>query len=105
VALACLVAAAAIAVAATVDHHVKITRVNRAQVADWYCRHRGTECGGPSFERIESRWNQREWVYAFSFALFAGYGAVRLLSGVFDDRATPADPAARSATEPNDAPP
>jgi hypothetical protein len=79
VALLCLLVAAAIAISATVDHHVKQVRGNRAERAKWYCDHRGTQCGGPSSERIEAHWNDREWVYGILFALFAGYGSVRLL--------------------------
>lgn len=81
VAFVCLLAALAIGVAATVDRHMKRARGNRADVAEWYCVHGGTRCGGQSSSRIESRWNDREWVYAVSFALVAGFGAVRLLPG------------------------
>jgi hypothetical protein len=92
VALACLLVALVIAVSATVDHHVKQARAYSAEKAEWYCGHVGTQCGGPSSGRIESRWNDREWVYAIVFSLFAGYGTVRLVFDVFADRASPGDP-------------
>lgn len=102
VALACLTAAMLIALVATADHTWKGIRINRADVSEWYCKHRGLGCGGPSSERIEAHWILREWGYALAFALLAGYGTIRLVGDVIVDRA--AVRTARRETRPDSAP-
>ncbi len=67
--LACLAAAGLVASAAVADHHLKQERGNRAEVAEWYCEHQGTRCGGVSSAGIEARWNQREVAYAVAVAV------------------------------------
>ena len=86
IALACLAAAILVAGVATADHRWKGVRSNRAQVSEWYCKHRGLGCGGPSSARIEAHWIVREWGYGILFALLAGYGTVRLVGDVVVDR-------------------
>jgi hypothetical protein len=60
--------------AAIVDHHVKRTRINRAEVAEWYCAHQGVRCGGPSSEAIERHWNERELGYVFAVTVLGVFG-------------------------------
>jgi hypothetical protein len=71
-ALACLAAAALVALAAVLDHRNKQQRENRAESAEWYCAHRGTQCGGASSSRIEEHWEQRERVYELLFVACGG---------------------------------
>jgi hypothetical protein len=72
-ALVCLAVAGLIGAAAVVDHSWKQRRIDRAEVAEWYCRHQGTRCGGPSSKRIEAHWNTRQIGYeAAVVALVAG---------------------------------
>jgi hypothetical protein len=61
---------------AVLDHHVKTTRTNRAELLAWYCAHDGTHCGGPSAARIEARWNERQIAYECGVALLAAAGVV-----------------------------
>jgi hypothetical protein len=85
--LACLVAAGLIGVAAAVDHHVKQARQDRVEVAEWYCRHLGTRCGGASSAGIEARWNQREVGYTVALSILGATGAGILLAGSLGGRA------------------
>ncbi len=55
--------AATIGLAAIADHRNKQDRMNRAELAEWYCAHQQVQCGGPSPSRIEAHWNQRQWMY------------------------------------------
>jgi hypothetical protein len=61
--IACLVLAGVVGLAAVADHRHKAARLNRVEISEWYCAHHGTRCGGPSSERIENRWNTRQWIY------------------------------------------
>jgi hypothetical protein len=74
--VACLAAAGVLCVAAVVDHRSKQTRIDRAQVAAWYCTHQGTHCGGESWRRIENRWNRRQLGYEIAVASLAGVALV-----------------------------
>jgi hypothetical protein len=67
--------------AAIVDHHVKQGRQNRADVAEWYCEHQGTRCGGASSAGIEARWNQREVGYTVAVSILGATGAGLLVAG------------------------
>jgi hypothetical protein len=62
-AMVLVAAAVLIGIGAVVDHHAKQARINRAEIGEWYCLHRGTRCGGPSSDRIEARWNERQSAY------------------------------------------
>jgi hypothetical protein len=80
VAAAASCAAVAIGCLAIVDHHVKQARMNRAEVAEWYCAHRSSRCGRRSSAGIEARWNRREVAYealVATFAVSAGLAVVR----------------------------
>jgi hypothetical protein len=62
-AVVCLVAALAVGVVAVVDHGWKQRRIERLELAEWYCRHVGTRCGEGSAKVIEARWNERQLAY------------------------------------------
>jgi hypothetical protein len=76
--LVCLALAAVVGLVAIADHRRKATRLNRVEIAEWYCAHHGTRCGGASSARIEARWNARQRVYE---AVVAGLGATALVVG------------------------
>ncbi len=61
----------AVAVAGVVDHREKQRRINRAELAEWYCTHEGTRCGGVSSDNIERRWNEREVAYKGTLGVLA----------------------------------
>jgi hypothetical protein len=70
--LVCLGLAGLVAVAAIIDHRWKQARIDDAQVQHWYCVHRGTQCGGPSWRAIERRWNERQVAYEFVVIVLGG---------------------------------
>jgi len=70
--IVCLAVAGLIGVAAIVDHRWKQSRINHAELLEWYCQHRGTRCGGPSSESIEAHWNQRELGYEIAVVALGG---------------------------------
>lgn len=65
--LALTVMAGGIAAAAVVDHEHKRARMGPADVASWYCQHRGQRCEEPQAEAVEAAWQRREWIYRISF--------------------------------------
>jgi hypothetical protein len=71
-----------IAVVAALDHAHKRTAGNEAQLAEWFCVHRGERCGGADSARIQRRWEERELGYKTAFALVAATGVVLLVSRV-----------------------
>jgi hypothetical protein len=75
-ALVCLAAAVVVGGAAVLDHTWKQRRIERAEVAEWYCRHVGTRCGGPSSKRIEARWNTRQTGYEVAVVALVAVAAV-----------------------------
>ena len=76
-----LVVAAAIVVAANVDHRWKTGRIQRAEVARWYCAHQGTRCGGDDPERLEQLWAWRERGYWGALVVVAATGGLLLVRG------------------------
>jgi hypothetical protein len=70
--LALVAVAALIGVAAVVDHSWKQRRINRAELSEWYCRHKGTRCGGPSSSAIERHWNERQAAYETAVVVLVG---------------------------------
>jgi cytochrome oxidase assembly protein ShyY1 len=70
----------AVAVVAVTDHHRSRARSNRAQLAEWYCQHEGTRCGGPSSVRMHEAWENRELGYKVTEGTLAG--AVLLAAGL-----------------------
>jgi hypothetical protein len=73
-ALACFALALAIGIGAIADHADKQRRIDDAQVSEYFCRVYDTRCGGPSSQRIESRWNRRQVVYEAAVATLAALG-------------------------------
>ena len=67
---------ATVGAAGVLDHTLKQRRMNHAEVAEWYCAHTQTHCGGPSSSRIENAWNQRERGYQIALGVVAAAGAV-----------------------------
>jgi hypothetical protein len=70
--LICFALAGLIGISAIADHRWKQARINRAELSEWYCTHRGTRCGGPSSEAIERHWNQRQVAYEVVVILLGG---------------------------------
>ena len=61
-----MVAAVAIAVVtavAAIDHARKVHALQRANVSEWFCAHRGIDCNKRKHDDIEDAWNSREHVY------------------------------------------
>jgi hypothetical protein len=61
-----VLAAAGVAVVTTVaavDHVHKTHAIARSSVAEWYCAHRGQQCGERRSDDIEDSWSARERVY------------------------------------------
>lgn len=75
--LLCFAAAGAIGVVAIADHRDKQRRIDRAQVGEWYCAHVGTECYGPSSEKIERHWQERQWGYEIAVVALSAFALVR----------------------------
>jgi hypothetical protein len=78
VAIAAAVVSAAVALAAAVDHTVKGTRMNRAEVHEWMCAHHGVECGHMASADIEAGWNARERFYVGAVGALGGLAVVTL---------------------------
>jgi hypothetical protein len=67
-AVAAALAAAAVALVATLDHRHKGAVENAAQEAAWYCAHgRPSSCGDFDEVAYEQRWENRELVYRVAF--------------------------------------
>jgi hypothetical protein len=64
-----------------VDHDWKKGRVERAEVMEWSCKHRGKRCGGPSSAGIEERWNERERGYVIAIFVLGTAGLGLLGAG------------------------
>ena len=73
------VCASAVAIVAVADHRDKQRRAERAELAEWYCSHLGTFCGGVSSAKIERRWNEREVVYKGAMGVLVALGAASAL--------------------------
>lgn len=76
--LVALALAGLIGLAAITDQHVKQKAIGRAQLAEWYCLHRSTRCGGPSSARIEAHWQRRQWAYEIAVVFIGGLAVARL---------------------------
>jgi hypothetical protein len=76
--IVCLALAAAIALAAVLDHDNKAARMNRAERSEWYCEHLATRCHGPSSASIERHWNEREAGYKIAFGALVVSGVLCL---------------------------
>ena len=70
--IALSVAAIVVAIVAVTDHRRSRAGSNRAQLAEWYCDHKGTRCGGPSSERMHEAWENRELGYKVTEGVLAG---------------------------------
>jgi hypothetical protein len=77
------VGVAVITTIAAVDHARKTRALHRADVAAWYCAHRGQHCDERKSDDIEDSWSARERVYkdlGVSFVVISlGVIAVRRL--------------------------
>ena len=73
--LALLAAALVLGGVAFADHWWKQQRIDRAEVADWYCRHRGVDCGATSWRTLEAHWQDRQVGYEIAVCLL-GLAAV-----------------------------
>ena len=76
--LLCFALAGAIGLAAIADKGNKQSRINNAELLEWYCGHDGTHCGGPSSEGIEAHWNERELGYAIAVSALGGFAILLL---------------------------
>jgi hypothetical protein len=76
VSIVCLAAALLVGLAAIVDHHYKQRRIDDAQVSDYFCRFYNTRCGGPSWHRIEARWQTRQLAYEAAVSALGGFALV-----------------------------
>jgi hypothetical protein len=52
-----------VGVVAIADHRWKQRRIERVEVEDWFCRHRGIDCTRASVRTMERHWNERQVVY------------------------------------------
>jgi hypothetical protein len=77
----CLALAALLGLFAIADHTNKDSRMGKAEVLEWYCEHQGTHCGGPSSERIEAHWDERELGYEIAVPGLAMVAARPLAGG------------------------
>jgi hypothetical protein len=75
--IVCFLAAGLIGVVAIADHGYKTRRIDRAEIASWYCAHDGSRCGGPSPYVMERRWNQRQLAYEAAVGVLGGLAIVR----------------------------
>ncbi len=67
-----LLLAAVVGAIAIGDHRDKQSRMDRAELSEWYCRHLGQRCGGPSSVAIENHWNERQIGYEVVVGLLVG---------------------------------
>jgi hypothetical protein len=80
-----LAAALVVGLVAIGDHWWKQQRIDRAELAEWYCRHDGTECNGPVWRTLEAHWQDRQVAYEvavgalFLAAVASGAGGARKL--------------------------
>ena len=74
-----LALAGLIGLAAIIDHTNKGARMDRAERLEWFCTHQGTNCGGPSSERIENNWNERQWGYEIAVVALGGGALARVV--------------------------
>jgi len=79
VSIVCLALAGLIGVGAIIDHRNKQARIDRAELSEWYCQHDGTHCGGPSSDKIEQHWNERQGGYEVVVAELSGFALVRFV--------------------------
>jgi hypothetical protein len=74
-----LVAMLAIGGAAVLDHRHKTAVINRANVASWFCEHRGQRCAEQKPGPVEDGWRARERVYKVAFSTTAGLTVLLVL--------------------------
>ena len=80
--LASFALAGIVGLVAIADHRHKSAAGDRAELAEWYCTHLGTRCGGPSSAAIERRWNERELGYEVAVTILGLFGTANLLLGL-----------------------
>ena len=94
-AFACLTAAGILCIAAVVDHRWKQRRMDRAEIAAWYCTHEGTHCGGESWRQIENRWNRRQLGYEIAAATLSSLALALIVVRAFRPRERPSSSPSR----------
>ena len=77
--MALFILAGGVAAVAVVDHRHKNARMGPANVASWYCQHRGQRCQEPQAAEIEEAWQHRESIYRVSFWVLSLGGLTALV--------------------------
>src|SRR5262249_3528999 len=62
------------------DHNRKNRTTAKAEIAEWYCEHHSTQCGGPKSDALEDAWNRRELGYKVADVTLLAVGAVAVSS-------------------------
>ena len=62
-------------VAGVIDHRNVQEHLNRLERNEWFCEHKGLDCGGPSSRVAHARWERREVGYQVALLALA-VGAV-----------------------------
>jgi hypothetical protein len=90
VAVTLFVVAGGVAAVAVADHRHKNARMRPANIASWYCQHRGERCDEPQAEDVEAAWQDREQLYRAGFYTVSlgaiGAAAVALTLGIRSKR-------------------
>jgi hypothetical protein len=73
-----LVLAISIVPVGLLDHRYKQSRMDAAEVGEWYCMHLETRCHGASSAGIEANWNRREAAYLGLLLALTTFATLRL---------------------------
>jgi hypothetical protein len=84
--LALSLAVVVVAIVAVADHRRSRAQSNRAQLAEWYCDHKGTRCGGPDSARMHGAWENRELGYKVTEGVLAAVFTVGAVGIVLSRR-------------------
>lgn len=80
VALVAFALAGVIAVVALADHHRVKARSWDADLATFYCQHKGTRCDELQIEDLERGWHHRELGYRISFYSLSSGGIAAVIA-------------------------
>jgi hypothetical protein len=70
-------------VTGVIDHRNVQVHLNRLERNEWFCEHKGLDCGGPSSRAAHAKWERREDAYKLALlalsasAVAFGLGARR----------------------------
>ncbi len=78
-ALVAFALAGVIAVVALADHHRVKAQSSAADLATFYCQHKGTRCDELQSRDLESRWHHRELGYRISFFSLSSVGIAAVI--------------------------